>query len=105
MIKVLDRTFWLADVIHKSLQRDRVLRQPRAGSSLTRITMAACAAVRLELFLSVLDVARRRSFRPPRLLLSLPFEYWNSEAQQCCQNSRHKHKYAVHPEPPFTLVV
>src|SRR6267142_3011666 len=52
------RTFWPADIIHKGLECDRVLGQPRAGSSLTRIAVAACAAMRLELFLSVFDVAR-----------------------------------------------
>src|SRR5207247_10583828 len=50
--------------------------------------MAADAAVCLEAFLSVFDIAGRDGFRSPRLR-SLTAGYWNSEAQNSSQNSQH----------------
>src|SRR5204862_3182835 len=71
--------------------RDRVLGQPRASSSLTRIAVTAGAAVLLELFLSVLDIARGRTFRSPKLLRSLPSGSWNCGAQKYSKNSQHEY--------------
>src|SRR5437867_5275651 len=63
--------------------------------------MAADAAVCLEPFLSVFDIAGRGGFRSPRLL-SLTAGSWNSEAQNSSQNSQHDEIrcFAVHLNLP-----